>query len=86
MEDVDVSETLKSDFEEYMAMRRIKMDDKNYNIHDIANELDLDISDRVKYLKLLTSDKRNKFIKERLQLRRFILEQELSQKDTFYLN
>ncbi|MEM6523369.1 MAG: LON peptidase substrate-binding domain-containing protein [Bacteroidota bacterium] len=86
MEDIDVSETLKFDFEEYMTMRRIKMEDKDYNIHDIANELDLDISDRLKYLKLLTSDKRNKFIKERLHLRRFILEQEVSQKNTFYLN
>ncbi|MEM7106916.1 MAG: LON peptidase substrate-binding domain-containing protein [Bacteroidota bacterium] len=86
MEDTGVSEDLKFDFEEYMGMRRIKMDEKDYTIHDIANELDLDISDRLKYLKLLTSDKRNKFVRERLQLRRFILEQEVSQKNTFYLN
>ncbi|MEM9859586.1 MAG: LON peptidase substrate-binding domain-containing protein [Bacteroidota bacterium] len=86
MDDIDVSHSLKTNFEEYMAMRRIKMENKHYNIHDIANELDLDTTDRLKYLKLLTADKRNKFVRERLQLRKFILEQEVNQKHTFYLN
>ena len=86
MDDSEVTDAVKVQFEEYMELRRIKLEDKEYNIHDVANELDLDTSDRLKYLKLLTSDKRNKFVKERLQLRQFILEQELSQKDTFYLN
>ncbi|MEM1406875.1 MAG: LON peptidase substrate-binding domain-containing protein [Bacteroidota bacterium] len=86
MDEVGVSAPLKEEFEEYMELRRIKLEQKQYNIHDVANELDLDTHDRLKYLKLLTVDKRNSFVKERLQFRRFVLEQELSQKDTFYLN
>ena len=86
MDDIDVNSPLKEAFEEYMELRRISLEDKDYHIHDVANELDLDINDRIKYLKLLTSDKRNHFIHERLNLRKHILNQELSQKDTFYLN
>lgn len=86
MDDIEVSDSLRPQFEKYMKLRSIKLEDKAYNIHDIANELDLDTTDRLKYLRLLTPDKRNHFVMERLQFRKFILEQELNLKDTFYLN
>ena len=73
-------------FEEYMVLRNSKIDDCEYNIHDIANELDLDLTDRVKYLRLLTSDKRQQFINERLDFRKHVLDWEVRSKDSYYLN
>ena len=69
-----------------MVLRNAKLDDCKYTIHDIANELDLDIADRVKYLRLLTSDKRQQFINERLEFRKHVLQWELKSKDNYYLN
>ncbi len=86
MDDVEVSGELRKEFEEYMKMRNIKLDNTDYIIHDVANELDLSTVDRMKYLKLLTRDKRQHFVKERLQFRRKVLEREFISKDTFHLN
>ncbi len=86
MDDIKVSSSLVIQFEEYMKQRNIKLNDNEYNIHDIANELDLDLTDRVKYLKLLTSNKRQEFIRGRLMFRKHVLDCELKSKNNFYLN
>ncbi|TRX55986.1 hypothetical protein FNH22_17645 [Fulvivirga sp. M361] len=86
MDESSVSADLSAKFEEYMVLRNSKIDDCEYNIHDIANELDLDLTDRVKYLRLLTSDKRQQFINERLDFRKHVLDWEVRSKDNYYLN
>ncbi|MCG8384052.1 MAG: hypothetical protein MJA30_00795 [Cytophagales bacterium] len=86
MADVKVSSSLVNQFEEYMKLRNIKLNEHDYNIHDIANELDLDLQDRVQYLKLLTAARRQQFIKGRLKFRKHVLNCELKSKDNFYLN
>lgn len=85
-ENKQVSRGFSDEFRAYMALKKITDIDNDFSIHDIANELDLDIGDRLKYLKLLTKEKRENFLRERLKYQRFILKQELQHKDNFYLN
>ncbi|MEX2336191.1 MAG: LON peptidase substrate-binding domain-containing protein [Fulvivirga sp.] len=85
-ENPQVSSQFSDEFRAYMALKKVTDIDSDFDIHDIANELDLDIGDRLKYLKLLTKDKRENFLRERLKYQRFILKQELQHKDNFYLN
>lgn len=85
-ENRQVSRGFSDEFRAYMALKKITDIDSDFSIHDIANELDLDIGDRLKYLKLLTKEKRENFLRERLKYQRFILKQELQHKDNFYLN
>lgn len=81
-----VSPAFSDEFKAYMALKKVSDVGTDFNIHDIANELNLDIGDRLKYLKLLTNDKRESFLRERLKYQKFILQQELKHKDNFYLN
>ena len=81
-----VSSNFKKEFDQYMDLKNIDTKDEKYDIHDVANELDLDIYERLKYLQLLTQTKRENFLQQRLKFRKFILEQEQNNKDNFYLN
>lgn len=85
-EHLQVSTRFSEEFKGYMALKNITDVGTDFNIHDIANELNLDIGDRLKYLKLLTRDKREGFLRERLKYQKFILEQEKRHKDNFFLN
>lgn len=85
-EELQVSPYFANEFRAYMALKNVSDIGHDFNIHDIANELNLDIGDRLKYLKLLTYDKREAFLKERLKYQKFILEQEKRHRDNFYLN
>lgn len=85
-EDQHVSTKFSNEFRTYMSLKDVSDIGTDFNIHDIANELNLDIGDRLKYLKLLTNDKRENFLRERLKYQKFILEQEKKHKDNFYLN
>ena len=85
-EHLQVSPRFSEEFKAYMALKDITDLDSDFNIHDIANELNLDIGDRLKYLKLLTREKRENFLRERLKYQKFILEQEKMHKNNFYLN
>jgi len=75
-------------YEEFMSFMNLKDQSEltGFDIHDTANELNLDIGDRLKYLTLLDIDKREAFLIKRLQYKKFILEQELKVKDNFFLN
>lgn len=84
-EHLQVSSGFSNEFKNFMALKNIT-DVGSFNIHDIANELNLDIGDRLKYLKLLTGKKRESFLRERLKYQRFILEQERLHKNNFFLN
>lgn len=81
-----VSADFKLEFDEYMDLKKIDTQLEKYDIHDVANELELDIYERLKYLQLLTQTKREKFLQQRLRFRKFILEQEQNNKDNFFLN
>lgn len=83
---VKVSNGLLSDFREFLAVQGRSDIDAEFDIHDIANELQLNIEDRLKYLKLLDIEKREAFLKERLRYQKFILKQERKIKDNFFLN
>lgn len=81
-----VSPKFKKEFDHYMDLKKIDTTNESYDIHDVANELDLDIYERLKYLQLLTQTKRENFLDQRLKFRKFVLEQEQNNKDNFYLN
>lgn len=85
-ENVRVSDSLLSDFRELLTMQKRTDIDADFDIHDIATELQLNIDDRLKYLKLLDIKKREAFLKERLRYQKFILMQEEKIKDNFFLN
>lgn len=80
-----VTEQFESEFNEFLSLQGIN-NLSHFDIHDVANELKLDISDRMQYLKLLDIHKREAFLRERLRYKKFIMEQELKVKDNFFLN
>ncbi|MTI39004.1 LON peptidase substrate-binding domain-containing protein [Fulvivirga lutimaris] len=84
--DATIGEALKTDFADYLEITNSKLEIDDCNIHDIANALDLDNSDRLKYVKLISSKKKQHFLKQRLEFRKFIYEQEIRQKNNFHLN
>lgn len=84
--DTTIGEELKSNFADYLEITNSKLQIEDCNIHDIANVLDLDNSDRLKYVKLIAPKKKEQFLKQRLQYRKFIYEQEVRQKNNFHLN
>ncbi|MCA6075346.1 LON peptidase substrate-binding domain-containing protein [Fulvivirga sedimenti] len=55
-------------------------------INDVANELDLDIQDRLSYLQILQKDKREKFLFERVRFRKHVLDQETRTNKFFIYN
>ena len=81
-----VSKVFRSEFDQYMNLRKVNTQKEKYDIHDVANELDLSTSERLKYMQLLKRASREKFLRQRLNFRKFILEKELNIKDNFYLN
>lgn len=85
-EHVIPSEAMLSNFRELLALQGRSDIDTDFDIHDIANELQLNIEERLKYLKLLDIHKREAFLTERLRYRKFILKQEEKIKDNFFLN
>ncbi|UII24735.1 hypothetical protein LVD15_15600 [Fulvivirga maritima] len=86
LEPEPMSKGFVADFKRYMKMKDVTDIDDDFDIHDIANELNLDEVDRIKYLRLLSNPKRERFLKERLKYQKFILNQEQKNKDTFFLN
>lgn len=82
----EVSPAFCDEFRAFMALKKVTDIDSGFSIHDIANELNLDIGDRLKYLRLLTTEKRESFLRKRLKYQQFILRQELQHRDNFFLN
>lgn len=84
--DSSVGDGLKSSFEEYIKVTNGKLEPDECDIHDIAINLDLDNNDRLKYVQLIAPEKKEQFLIQRLQYRKFIYEQEIRQKNSFHLN
>jgi len=85
-DNVNISEEFKEKFNDYLKLKKSSEDIDSYDIHDIALELNLDITDRLKYLKLLDIKKRETFLSERLRYKTFMLEQESKVHNNFFLN
>ncbi|QSE95988.1 LON peptidase substrate-binding domain-containing protein [Fulvivirga lutea] len=79
------SDELKNAYREYQEVAESSYDSA-VTIHDIANSLNLENSDRLKYLRLIAKEKKERFLKERLRFDKYILEQERKYKNSFTLN
>ena len=72
-------------FLSYLQMRNINAHLTVYGLFQIANELNLDINDRYKFL-TAAEEKREAFILNRVKFQLHILLQEEKRKDNFFLN
>ena len=72
-------------FMEYLKMRNIVHNIRIFNLFQIANELNLDIVDRYKFL-TIRDDKREAFLFNRIRFQIDLLEREEKSKDNFHLN
>ena len=72
-------------FEEYMVHRNITNHFTAFDFYQIANELNLDVHDRYKFL-TLPPDKKETFLITHLKFQLHILKQEERSKNVFHLN
>jgi hypothetical protein len=72
-------------FLEYQNKRNITKHTSAFNIYQIAQELNLDLHDRYKFLSA-SAEKREGFIMSQLKYQIHILQQEENSKHSFYLN
>jgi len=75
-----------NDFMEFMHLRKIKEVEQPVYLHDIANELNLETDDRLRYLRILDNEKKENFLAEQLKYRMHILRQESSARNKYNLN
>jgi hypothetical protein len=81
-----INPSLLIQFKNYLTATGSNMKVQDCEIHDIANVLDLDNNDRLKYARLLSHEKRESFLRQRLNYKNLILEQEVKSKNIFHLN
>lgn len=74
------------EFIDYMHRRKISEVEEPVMLNDIANELNLEMEDRLSYLRILDPFKKEKFLRERLKYRLHILNQESTARNNFNLN
>ncbi len=72
-------------FMQYLKLRNIVHNLTIFNLFQIANELNLDIVDRYRFL-TLQDDKREAFLFNRIKFQIDLLEREEKSKDNFHLN
>ena len=72
-------------FMQYLKLRNIVHNITIFNLFQIANELNLDIVDRYKFL-TIRDDKREAFLSNRIRFQIDLLEREEKSKDNFHLN
>jgi len=72
-------------FTAYLLGRNIKHPFTAFDLYQIANELNLDLNDRYKFL-TLNPDKKENFLITRLRYQIHLLKQEDKSKDVFHLN
>ncbi len=84
--DYEVSNQLLEDYNNFRSKVNPQYDEDFATIHDIANGLDLDNNDRLKYVRILSMKKKERFLMERLKYKHYILDQEHKYKNSFTLN
>jgi hypothetical protein len=72
-------------FLHYLKLRNITQHFNVFNLFQVANELNLDLGDRYKFL-TTPEDRREAFLLNRMKFQVHILEQEQRSKDNFHLN
>lgn len=80
-----VSPALYAYFEEFMHLLKISKVTPPVSLFHIANELNLDFADRIKFVEL-DDPKKEKFLMARLKFQKHILMQTEKMKDVFHLN
>ncbi|MEJ2003786.1 MAG: hypothetical protein P8X57_02220 [Cyclobacteriaceae bacterium] len=85
-EDFEVNEEFDGIFRAYMEAKDQADIGSPILIDDIANELDLDIADRLRYLQILNPAKREKFLIERVKFRKHVLDQEAITRNFYIYN
>jgi hypothetical protein len=76
-EEVDLSEEFDREFREYMAIRKQPDIEGVITLNEIANELNLEITDRLHYLQLLKKEKREKYLLDQLRYQQHLLQSEI---------
>lgn len=72
-------------FQDYLKLRNIKPHESHFTLYDVASELNLDVSDRYKFL-TLSPQKREAFLMNHVRFQTHVLQQEDKSKDVFHLN
>ncbi len=72
-------------FQQYLRTRNIIHADEIVNLFQIANELNLDIVDRYRFL-TMAEEKRGNFLINRVRFMLYLLDREEKSKDIFHLN
>ena len=72
-------------FLEYLRLRNITQQPTAFNCFQIANELNLDVSERYKFL-TLGSNLQENFLQNRIRFQTHLLHQETKSKDVYHLN
>ncbi len=84
--DFEINSEFDKLFRAYMAAKNQEDLEGPMMITDVANELDLDDSDRLRYLQILNPEKREKFLIERLRFRKHVLDQEAITRNFYIYN
>jgi uncharacterized protein len=78
-------ETLLKQFNSYMQLRNIHETQEQPSMYQIANELNLDFTEKMKFI-YLNEEKKQNYLLHRIDYLKKILEHEHKSKDIFYLN
>jgi uncharacterized protein len=78
-------ETLYEMFIEFLKLRNINQHSVPFNIYQIANELNLDVNDRYKFV-TSADEQREIFLANRIRFQTHLLQQEEKSKDVYHLN
>jgi uncharacterized protein len=78
-------ETLYEMFLEFLKLRNINQHSVPFNIYQIANELNLDVNDRYKFI-TSADEQRETFLANRIRFQTHLLQQEAKSKDVYHLN
>lgn len=84
-EDIAPEGELLNIFQQYLRTRNIVHADAIVNLFQIANELNLDIVDRYRFL-TMPEEKRSNFLINRVRFMLYLLDREEKSKDIFHLN
>jgi uncharacterized protein len=82
---IKANEILSDEFNAYMQLRKIHELQAEPDLYQVANELNLDFTEKMKFIYLNSESKQNYLI-NRINYLKKIIEQEHKSKDIFYLN
>ena len=80
-----VSPKLLKEFEEYMRLLKITVSPTPRSVYHVANELNLDFEDRLRFV-VLDAERKEAFLSTQLKFQKHLLTQAEKAKDVFHLN